>query len=298
MAKEPPDPLSQTLADDGSVERPQLDIQVWLLVVHGSDCGKHIKLEEPSLTLGRSPEANVVLNDTLISRVHCTVLLTAKGEVKVLDHQSRNGMFVDDKRVKRATLTPQSLLRIGHTVLRVEHKATEEVEVAQELLAAATTDELTGAPNRKWFMDRARAETNKATQQGRPLSVAFLDIDHFKKVNDTYGHSAGDDVLRDVADRLRDGIRAEDLWCRYGGEEFVVLLPTTPMVNALIFCERIRNQIADTPSRSGKQKIPVTVSIGVTEVCTEDTLETLLERADQALYRAKNQGRNCVVSDP
>jgi two-component system cell cycle response regulator len=141
---------------------------------------------------------------------------------------------------------------------------------------------------------------DQASARGKPLAALILDIDFFKAINDTHGHDAGDDVLRDFAMRIKRSIRGIDLACRYGGEEFVIVMPETDMAVAAMVAERLRRRIASEPFAiaQGSLQIPVTISIGLASLRgKDDTAAALLKRADQALYRAKRDGRNRVVPD-
>ncbi len=167
-------------------------------------------------------------------------------------------------------------------------------------IEAAITDALTGLHNRRYMESHLASLVEQATARGKPLSVLVLDIDYFKPINDTYGHDAGDDVLREFAIRVRKSIRGIDLACRYGGEEFVVVMPETDMAVAATVAERLRRRIATEafPVEQGKRAIEVTISIGIAAIeNAEDTAAGLIKRADQALYRAKRDGRNRVVAD-
>jgi diguanylate cyclase (GGDEF)-like protein len=161
----------------------------------------------------------------------------------------------------------------------------------------ATTDSLTGVYNRRTFKELAEPLLSRARRTRGPVSLLLLDLDHFKRVNDTYGHLAGDDVLEAFAGLARTCLRKEDLLARYGGEEFVVLLPGTAETAAMALAERIREEVAGTPLRAGENDAHITVSIGLAGETGEQlpSLEGLLGRADQALYAAKAQGRNRVV---
>lgn len=164
----------------------------------------------------------------------------------------------------------------------------------------AITDSLTGLYNRRYMESHLATLVEQATGRGKPLSAMVLDIDYFKSVNDTYGHDAGDDVLREFATRVRKSIRGIDLACRLGGEEFVVIMPETDMAVAATVAERIRRRIAGDPFPidQGARAIDVTLSIGLAGLNgAEDTAAHILKRADQALYRAKRDGRNRVVAD-
>jgi two-component system cell cycle response regulator len=162
----------------------------------------------------------------------------------------------------------------------------------------AIKDPLTGLHNRRYLDAHLDSELARAAQTGRPVCILAFDIDHFKGINDAHGHESGDDVLRDFADRLRKGVRGIDLVARYGGEEFLLVMPETDAAFAGAVAERLRSDVEKVPfvTRSG-HAIPVTVSIGIAEwKGPSDTSETLLRRADLALYAAKRTGRNRVVA--
>jgi two-component system cell cycle response regulator len=170
----------------------------------------------------------------------------------------------------------------------------------QQSIEMAITDGLTGLYNRRYMESHLGALVEQATARGKPLAVFVLDIDYFKSVNDTYGHDAGDDVLREFSTRIKKSIRGIDLACRLGGEEFVIVMPETDMAVATIVAERLRRRIASEAFAiaQGTKHIEVTISIGLATLDTvEDTAATILKRADQALYRAKRDGRNRVVAD-
>ena len=157
----------------------------------------------------------------------------------------------------------------------------------------AGTDALTGQPNRRSLDELLRQQVNVAHSTGRAFSVLLLDIDHFKAVNDTHGHGAGDDVLRAFAQRVREHLRQGDTCARYGGEEFVVVLPGTTLVAALEVAERLRNGVAEA-SLMSVPLVRATVSIGAAQYLSGETVEQLLARADSAVYAAKRGGRNQV----
>ncbi|MBP6014902.1 MAG: PleD family two-component system response regulator [Alphaproteobacteria bacterium] len=167
-------------------------------------------------------------------------------------------------------------------------------------LEMAITDQLTGLFNRRYMSRHLSTLISNAGSTGKPISFLIMDIDYFKQVNDTHGHDVGDEVLREFANRISANVRGIDLACRYGGEEFVVVMPDTDMTFAYMVAERLRQSVADAPFRISQApgQLPITISIGVTvSEGTSDTAEALLRRADQALYRAKRDGRNRVVAD-
>ncbi|NQE63096.1 PleD family two-component system response regulator [Caulobacter sp. RHG1] len=165
-------------------------------------------------------------------------------------------------------------------------------------LELAVTDQLTGLHNRRYMTGQLDSLVKRATMGGEPVSALLIDIDHFKKINDTFGHDVGDEVLREFALRLASNVRAIDLPCRYGGEEFTVIMPDTQLADALRIAERIRNHVSGAPFKvaQGRELLTVTISIGVSATGGQgDTPETLLKRADEGVYQAKASGRNAVV---
>ncbi|CAO3450949.1 hypothetical protein [Azospirillum argentinense] len=179
--------------------------------------------------------------------------------------------------------------------------ASRVVDMQRQLERLATTDSLTGALNRGRFMARAADEVARAQRSGQPLSAIMLDIDHFKKVNDTHGHATGDEAIRSVVRVCRSMVRGADVLGRLGGEEFAILLPDTPPQGAALLAERLRRALAETDVRianGGGSVLTFTVSIGVSALRPgENGVAAVLARADEALYRAKNGGRNRVVCD-
>jgi two-component system cell cycle response regulator len=163
----------------------------------------------------------------------------------------------------------------------------------------AITDALTGLYNRRYMETHVGTLVEQAATRGKPLTVLVLDIDYFKSINDGHGHDAGDDVLREFALRIRKSIRGIDLACRYGGEEFVVVMPETDLAVATMVAERLRRRIASEPFliQKGARSVEVTISIGIAALGSGDNAASVLKRADQALYRAKRDGRNRVVPD-
>jgi two-component system cell cycle response regulator len=166
-------------------------------------------------------------------------------------------------------------------------------------LELAVTDQLTGLHNRRYMTGQLGALVNRAVRGGDPVSALMIDIDHFKKINDSFGHDVGDEALREFAVRLASNVRAVDLPCRYGGEEFVVIMPGTQIGDAEKIADRIRRHVAGSPFRVNGTPEPmiVTISIGVAATLGEgDTAEALLKRADEAVYAAKAAGRNMVIA--
>jgi len=176
------------------------------------------------------------------------------------------------------------------TFLGLKIKRAEE-----RLIEMANYDFLTGLLNRREMFARLGVEISRANRTMEPLSIIMIDIDHFKTINDTHGHIAGDIVLKEIARRLREGMRDYDLICRFGGEEFLVMAPETAVERAEELAERLRGMVSDIPLQISSAPAVITISAGVTQLAAGETIEGVLSRADSALYRAKEQGRNRVA---
>lgn len=208
--------------------------------------------------------------------------------------ESLKGLLLEVKNVEVSSATLERRLK----------SANEEVESLQiklkEAEQHATTDALTGLWNRRSFEDKLDHHMDRCQQTGGGLSLVMLDIDHFKKVNDTYGHLTGDDLLRIIAKTLKDFVKGKDVVCRYGGEEFVILLPDTPLIGAVTVAENIRkhfSQMTWKQKSTGVSMGKVTLSAGVSAARNGDTTETFVQRADVALYQSKKMGRNRVTPE-
>ena len=194
---------------------------------------------------------------------------------------------------------PAELLARVRAAKRIVDLQKELLETNKRLELLSITDGLTKLHNHRYFQDEMNRAFEESQRYERPLSLAMIDIDFFKKINDTYGHAAGDDVLRAVAQLYRDSVRATDLVARYGGEEFAVMMPETTLDDAAIFAEKIRALIESTPLQTQAGALNARVSIGVASVphAKIHTPKELIVAADKALYRAKKGGRNQVQSE-
>jgi two-component system cell cycle response regulator len=194
---------------------------------------------------------------------------------------------------------PEELAARARTQIRRKRYTDYLRDNLDQSLELAVTDQLTGLHNRRYMSGQLEALVKRAQRGGDPVAALMVDIDHFKKINDTYGHDVGDEVLREFAARLASNVRAIDLPCRYGGEEFTVIMPDTALVDAERIAERIRLHVAGAPFRvsHGREILTVTISIGVAATLGEhDSPEALLKRADAAVYEAKAAGRNRVIA--
>lgn len=207
--------------------------------------------------------------------------------------------FVSSARQRRIE-TEDLLTRLNTQLSKLEGETTSLSEGLVRERERSGTDSLTGLPNRR-ALDAHLASMNAGPDRhDKQVSVLVVDIDHFKTINDGFGHQAGDRVLKGVADLLRSQLRSEDFIARYGGEEFVVVLPGAPIDQAALIAERMRAHVQSCRFRSGDQAVPVTVSLGVASLTRDEDIEIALERADRAMYAAKRQGRNrtaCAADD-
>ncbi len=267
----------------------------YLEILNGVDHGKRFKLTSRRTVFGRSPEADIVLSDPKISRIHGALIIQEEG-IFLEDYNSTNGTFVDDSRVERCCLDAMSRIWIGSTQMKVDFKKAEEANHEASLYAAAHTDCLTQLANRRSFLLRAEQELSLCKRTNDPVTIIMSDVDHFKKKNDTYGHPAGDHILKEIANILRENVRQEDIAARYGGEEFIILLRGAVPELACSWAERLRNTVEFHRFFYDDFLIPTTVSMGV---CSRqgrniEDLQCLIKLADDALYEAKKNGRNRI----
>lgn len=216
--------------------------------------------------------------------------------VDIADIDSFSEITINNKvfNIRHIRLTGKKNQNIGSAFILRD--ITEYKLLTQKLHELAVTDDLTGISNRRHFFDNAIRELFRSKRSSRPLSVIMIDIDHFKSVNDTYGHAVGDEVLKKIAARISGSLRSLDIYARYGGEEFIICLPETALEDAKNVAERIRRIVEETIMLDANNNdFNVTVSLGVAALSQHyDTLEQIIEQADKALYKAKQSGRNRV----
>lgn len=254
--------------------------------------------EEGVLRIGRGREAELRIDDDGVSRLHASVTREG-GHYVLLDLGSRNGTTVQQDRVGRRQLADGDVIRVGpRTTFRFALLDARQEALFQQLYDSSVRDALTGAYNRQHFRDRLHVEIAYAARQHTEMSLLMLDLDHFKHVNDTHGHLAGDAVLKYVAALAMARLRTEDIFVRYGGEEFAVILRGINILGAGRAGERLRGTIGGRAVEYKGVLIPVTISIGCASLaCTASaSAEELLAIADRRLYLAKGAGRNRVVA--
>lgn len=269
-----------------------------LTVLGGPRTGAVIDISGEPIVIGRTDEADVVMDDQSLSRRHAR-FTPMHGQYFVTDLKSTNGTFVNGERIETTTeLSNRARIQLGQaTLLRFSLVDDAEYEATSRLYEATVRDALTGAYNRHYFEERIASEFSFAQRHERPLSVLFIDADHFKLVNDTHGHAAGDEVLRALTKLILDTVRTEDVVARIGGEEFVVIVRDIEPVGILAIAERVRSGVEGLHIEYEGVTIPITISIGVATMSPETgypSAEGLVAQADAALYQAKETGRNRV----
>ncbi len=257
--------------------------------------GKMVKLDKPELTLGRSLEAGFQIEDDGISRRHAKVASLGNGAFQLVDLGSTNGTFLNGNPVDVAKLEDGDKIQIGsNTVIKFSIQDQLEEQYQRSIYESATRDGLTRIFNKKYFMDVLRKEFAYCVRHRVPLSLLMIDLDNFKRINDSYGHPAGDFVLQKVAQKITETVRTEDLFARYGGEEFALLLRESLEDNAFICAERCRRVVDQGQFVYSGTSIKAAISIGVATLFDSDYAqpEDLIAAADKYLYRAKKAGRN------
>jgi two-component system cell cycle response regulator len=272
--------------------------QSCLVVLHAasdSDLGRRYVLENDVTTIGRGRDNDIVLPSDCVSRQHARI--ERRGDaVYIVDLASTNGTYINEERkpVRERRLARGDQLRVGDTIFKHLTGADIELQYHDIIFRMAVTDGLTNLANRKQLDSILADEISRARRYGRSLSVLMLDIDHFKSINDTYGHLAGDCVLTGLASTLQKRLRPNDRLGRYGGEEFCAILPETPLANALRIAEDLRALVETHAFVTDHKEIRVTISVGIATLQNEADRSELYRRADEKLYTAKHAGRNRV----
>ncbi len=265
-----------------------------LVVIYGNDLGRKHSLESPSVTLGRSNKCDIQIDQESVSRAHSKITNAGRA-VRIRDLGSTNGTYVNDELVEERTLADGDFIKIGRTIFKFLSGGNIERAYHEEIYRLTTVDGLTQTFNKRYFAEALEREIARASRYRRELSMVMFDLDHFKLVNDTHGHLAGDAVLKTLAQTIKTRIRTEDIFARYGGEEFAIILPEIDGHNAHQFAEKIRRIVEITEFHFEATKIPVTISMGVATLDLEEpAASALIKRADERLYEAKSAGRNCV----
>ncbi|HEV7644057.1 MAG TPA: GGDEF domain-containing protein [Pyrinomonadaceae bacterium] len=289
------------------VRNQKRELRPTLVFLNGDSMSMSVPLEREEVIMGRALGADVRLNDFKVSRQHAsitTIYEAEKGETKYLltDLDSKNGTFINGEKIDREWLHNGDKIGVGELLLRFEQLDEIDREYHRQIRRLVTHDDLTGLHSSRSFFSELRRETARSAAEKRPFCVLMLDVDHFKNVNDTYGHLTGSHTLEELGGCITKNLRTGDVAARFGGEEFAAFLLDAELIQGLVAAERIRQSIEEAQFsvvRQGKKTDThqVTISIGVSSFPTDskDPIE-LVEMADSALYRAKRAGRNRVCA--
>lgn len=278
---------------------PKNEGQDCLVVIYAADprvFGKRHVLESEPVLLGRGAENTIVLEGDSISRRHARIEPRGNGYVLV-DQGSTNGSYVNDELIDReCPLRRGDQIKIGDTILKFLSGSDVEAQYHETIYRMTIVDGLTGVHNKRYLLEMLDREISRSRRHKRPLSLMMFDIDHFKEINDTFGHLAGDYVLKEMAQAVRNRLRPDDVVGRYGGEEFAIALPETSVQDGTDIADRLRQLIQDHQFEFEGEQIRVTVSAGVAELQEGMDVVQLIKAADTHLYEAKRSGRNKTCS--
>jgi len=272
--------------------------RAYLVVLSGPRAGEMFKFQDDGLVLGRDRESvDVWFGNPSVSRHHARVAPTPEAKAAVTDLNSSNGTFVNGDRIDgKRKLEEGDKIRLGtKTILKYSYQDELETHFQKELYESSIRDELTGASTKAYLLDQLRSEMSFATRAGRDLGLILFDLDSFKQINDTHGHVVGDKILAELANVCRSEIREEDLYARYGGDEFAVLAREIQPQELQVTAERLRSTIEMHDFVVEGTSHDVTVSLGLSTLERTDasTPSEFVATADEALYEAKDAGRNC-----
>ncbi len=295
--------LCDLLTASGQAAAPPSSSQhpMYLVVLSGGIPGAMLRLSTGGSRLGRSADNTIQLPDASISRYHAYLGVDEEGQVRLTDLGSTNGSFLNGRRLPENTpvlLQDGDRLQLGaNVVLKFIQPDPCEEQFQREMFERTVRDPLTGLYNRAFFLSQFGPLADRGALKGLGTAVLMLDIDHFKRINDTHGHEVGDAVLREVAGVLRQATRSDDLVARYGGEEFVVALPVAAPDQATERAERVRATLASRRILAGGIPLRVTASLGLafTPAGRPRSVSALISTADRGLYQAKNSGRDRTV---
>jgi two-component system cell cycle response regulator len=285
-------PLSEVASPEGSGDD-------CLVVIYSPDArnfGKRQVMGSETLRIGRERGNQIVLPSDSVSRRHCRIDKRKATGWFIKDLGSTNGTYVNDELIEEYQLRRGDQIKVGDTIFKYLSGQDVEAQYHETIYRMTIMDGLTNVHNKRYLLETLERELPRALRHQRPLALCMFDLDHFKQVNDTYGHIAGDYVLKEVAGAVRSRLRPDDVIARYGGEEFAVLLPETELKGAGIIAEELRKLVGERVFEFEGERIPVTISIGCTQLRGEDDPIKLVKAADVKLYEAKRSGRNRVCT--
>lgn len=264
-----------------------------LVVMYGPDLGRRVALGRSTFTIGRSSQNDLSIDQESVSRSHARIAYR-DGAHYIEDLGATNGTHVNDVAVTQPLALAHGMqIKVGSSILKFISGDHLETSYHEEIYRLMTTDALTETWNRRYLNEALDREFSRSARYDRHLSLITFDVDHFKKINDDYGHMAGDAVLRKLAGAVKSKLRQQDIFARTGGEEFCILLPEVPLESARIIAEKIRAIAEGTTIRYDSQEIRCTISVGISAFdASAGAADVLYRSADARLYEAKKGGRN------
>jgi len=275
-----------------SVDSAQ-DCLVVIYAPSTNQLGKRFSLQAGLVRIGRGAENDIVLASDSVSRQHARID-TRAGAYRISDTHSTNGTYVNDEPIEDQVLERGDQVKIGDTIMKFLSGADLESQYHETIYRMTITDGLTEVHNKRYFIEQLDRELSRASRHERPLTMIMCDIDHFKAVNDEFGHLAGDHVLKEVAQLVKARLRPDDVIARYGGEELAVILPETDLSGGVLIADALRELIATAGFVFEDEDIDVTVSCGVAQLDPSWRSYDFVKAADAQLYAAKRAGRNRV----
>ena len=269
------------------------DCLVVIYAPSSNQLGKRFSLASGTVNIGRGGENDVILHSDSVSRRHARIEIRADN-YHIIDTHSTNGTYINDELVQDSRLRRGDQIKIGDTILKFLSGADLESQYHETIYRMTIIDGLTGIHNKRYFVEQLDRELSRATRHDRPLTLVICDIDHFKRVNDEFGHLAGDHVLKEVAQLAKSRLRPDDVIARYGGEELAIILPETDLAGGIQIAGELRTMIATATIVFEDEDIDVTVSCGVAQLDPRWSAYDFVRAADEKLYDAKRTGRNRV----
>jgi two-component system cell cycle response regulator len=281
-------------ADLAEIQRPPTRTESILIEIHGPNLGKNYRITETTINIGRDPSCSIQIDQENVSRTQCK-LQKVRGATFIEDLKSTNGTYLNDVPISRERLRHGDLIKVGGVIFKFVSGGNIEGLYHEEIYKMTITDGLTQVANKRYLLEFLEREISRAIRFGRSLSTIVIDIDHFKKVNDSYGHLAGDAILREMCAVLFKLVRREELLARYGGEQFVIVLPETGLSTATTIAEKARLTVERHGFEFAGTPIPITISLGAAELSPMAAdPENFIRTANEMLCEAKRSGRNCV----
>ncbi len=298
MKSDAPDALEMTVVVQAK-RAPEAEVdrgEAYLVMIHGDDLGKRFAIADRPIEVGRAGACDVTIDNESVSRKHAR-LWWAGEAYRVKDLGSTNGTYVNDVQVVERDLSDGDQVRIGRAIFKFMTGANVEASYHEEVYRLKTLDGLTQIYNKTHFNEAFERDATRVKRYGGELGLVLFDVDHFKHANDTYGHLAGDSILRELAQIVGQQVRKVDLFARVGGEEFAILAPELTIAGLKSMAEKVRAIVAVHVFRYDGEAISVTISLGVALWSgAQDSAAAMYQRADAALYKAKQSGRNRVVA--